>query len=388
MLMAGSTFVNGVNHQHQSELGAHPRRVKDELFLVLHSAPFPWPVGGDIVACHSNPQVIVFVSAAHSMTHRSHRPRTLRRMVYHMLGGEGHSDTRVKVVDWFLIAMIVLNVVAVVMESIEHLSIAHGPMFHAFDLFSVAVFSIEYLLRLWTAVEIPNPRFQHPLWGRLRWTTSPMAIIDLLAVLPFYLGIVVQMDLRAIRVLRVLRLLKLTRYSLAMSVMLSVVRQESRAISAVMFVMCVVTIFSSSLMYLFEHRAQPHVFNDIPTTMWWSVVTLTTLGYGDMVPITPMGRILGGLTAVLGVGMIALPAGVLASGFSEQLRIRREEYREAVERALEDGDLTRQEKRLLDRTRRKLNLTEEEASLILEDAVKHPHTCPHCGKATHESHIE
>jgi voltage-gated potassium channel len=116
------------------------------------------------------------------------------------------------------------------------------------------------------------------------------------------------------------------------------------------------------------------------------VVTLTTLGYGDMVPITPLGRALGGCTAVLGVGMIALPAGVLASGFSEAMRIRREEYREAVERALEDGQLSRSERRLLDDTRHRLGLSEEEAALVLEEAVRHPVTCPHCGMSTHPHH--
>jgi voltage-gated potassium channel len=327
------------------------------------------------------------VTSAQNTTHHPHpahrhvhRRRTLRRTVYHMLGGDGHSDLLVKIVDFFLIALIVLNVVAVVMESVEHLSIAHGPVFHAFDLISVAIFSAEYLLRLWTAVEIDNPRFRHPVWGRLRWAVSPMAVVDLLSVLPFYLGIVVEMDLRAIRVLRVLRVFKLGRYSMAMSVMASVARQEARSISAVLFVMLVILVLTSSMMYLFEHRAQPHVFSDIPTAMWWAVVTLTTLGYGDMVPITMLGRILGGMTAILGVGMIALPAGVLASGFSEQMRIRREEYREAVERALEDGTLDRSERRLLEQTRRTLELSDEEAALILRQAVETGHLCPHCNK--------
>lgn len=301
-----------------------------------------------------------------------------------MLGGNGHSDLLVKIVDFFLIALIVLNVLAVVMESVEHLSIAHGPVFHAFDLISVAIFSLEYLLRLWTAVEMDEPRFRHPVWGRLRWAVSPMAVVDLLSVLPFYLGIVVEMDLRAIRVLRVLRVFKLGRYSMAMSVMGAVARQEARSIGAVLFVMTVIIVLTSSLIYLFEHRAQPHIFSDIPTSMWWAVVTLTTLGYGDMVPITLMGRMLGALTAVLGVGMIALPAGVLASGFSEQMRIRREEYREAVEKALEDGNLKRSERRLLEQTRRTLQLSDDEASLILRQAVETGHLCPHCQKPLHQ----
>lgn len=306
--------------------------------------------------------------------------RGLRRTVYHMLGGEGHDDPWVKAVDTFLIVLIVLNVVAVVLESMEHLAIAHGPVFHAFDLFSVAVFSVEYLLRLWTAVEIRDPRFHHPLWGRLRWMVSPMAIVDLAAVMPFYLGAMLDADLRAIRALRVLRVFKLGRYSMAMTVMVAVARQEARAISAVLFVMMVVLIFTSSLIFIFEHRAQPHIFSDIPTSMWWSVVTLTTLGYGDMVPITPLGRLVGALTAVLGVGMIALPAGVLASGFSEQMRVRREEYREAVAKALEDGQISAPEQRLLDEAREELGLSEAEAADILRAAARTGGRCGHCGE--------
>ncbi len=321
-------------------------------------------------------------NSAHSPRH-FHRRRTFRRTVYHILGGEGHDDPLVKVIEWFLIALVVLNVVAVVVESIEHLSVVHGPIFHAFDVASVGVFSIEYLLRLWTAVELPNPRYHHPVWGRLRWAMSPMALIDLLAVLPFYLGILVVLDLREIRVLRVLRMLKLSRYSMAINVMVAVARQESRAIGATLFLMAVALVLTSSLMYLFEHHAQPHVFSDIPTSMWWSVVTLTTLGYGDMVPITPLGRILGGLTAILGGGMIALSAGVLASGFSEQMRIRREEYREVVEKALDDRRITRRERRLLEECRIKLGLSAEEAVQVLESAKEHQGACPHCGAPLH-----
>jgi len=298
-----------------------------------------------------------------------------------MLGGEGHEDPWVKLVDRFLIVLIVANVGAVVAESVEQLSIVHGPVFHAFDFASVIVFSIEYMLRLWTAVELPDPRFKHPLWGRLRWAMSAMALIDLLAVLPFYLGILVEIDLRALRVLRVMRVFKLSRYSMAMNVMAAVARQESRVIGATLFVMMVVTVLTSSVMYSLEHHAQPHVFSDIPSSMWWAIVTLTTLGYGDMVPVTPLGRVLGGLTAVLGVGMIALPAGVLASGFSEQMRIRREEYREAVDKALEDGRITKRERRALEEARLELGLSEEEAVQVLHAAVKDHRICPHCGKA-------
>ncbi len=299
-----------------------------------------------------------------------------------MLGGEGHSDTLVRLVDYALVTLISINCVFSVLESVEHLSIVHGHIFHAFDKFSVIVFSIEYVLRVWTAVEMEDKRFHASVMGRLRYILTPLALIDLVAILPFYMGIFFEVDLRAMRVLRLLRVFKLSRYSTAMTVMAQVMRTEARSIGAVLFVFLVILVFVSSLMYLLEHQAQPHVFSDIPSAMWWAVVTMTTLGYGDMTPITPLGRLLGGCTAILGVGMVALPAGVLASGFSEALRVRREEYIESVERAVQGGSqLSRAKRRRLEETRVKLGLSQEEASYLLEHAVKGGMIhCPHCGE--------
>jgi voltage-gated potassium channel len=316
----------------------------------------------------------------HPSANRSSAYRTLRHRTYQMLGGEGHEGTVVKLMDYALVTLICINCIFSVLESVEHLAVVHGHIFHAFDKFSVIIFSIEYVLRVWTAVEIGNPRFRHPVLGRLRFMFTPMALVDLIAVAPFYLGIFFEVDLRAMRVLRLLRVFKLTRYSQAMTIMIAVLRQEARAIGAVLFVFLVILIFISSLMYLLEHLAQPHVFSDIPSAMWWTVVTMTTLGYGDMVPITALGRMVGAITAVIGVGMIALPAGVLASGFSEEMRQRREEYQENVEKALtETGQIPRRAKRHLEEVRIKLGLSHDEAAHILERAAESPHHCPHCG---------
>ena len=309
------------------------------------------------------------------------RYQRARRLVYHMLGGEGHNDPWVKVIDYALVLLITVNCVFSVLETVERLSIVHGEVFHIFDICSVLVFSIEYLLRIWTAVEMEDPRFHDPLLGRLRYLVTPLALIDLLAIAPFYLGIFFEFDFRAVRVLRLLRVFKLTRYSQAMNIMAMVLRQETRAISAVLFVFIVILVFVSSLMYMLEHPAQPHVFADVPSAMWWAVVTMTTLGYGDMVPVTNLGRFLGGCTALVGVGMIALPAGVLASGFSEQLRLRREEYAETVEKVVHGGRVTPRRLRILEETRQSLGLSHEEASNILEHAAKSGGmTCPHCDK--------
>ncbi|HVI53269.1 MAG TPA: ion transporter [Candidatus Sulfotelmatobacter sp.] len=328
------------------------------------------------------------ITTAKSHTGRHSAYRHLRRRTYHMLGGEGHDETVVKILDYALVTLICINCVFSILESVEHLSIMHGHIFRAFDKFSVIVFSIEYLLRVWTAVEMDDTRFHHPLMGRLRYLFTPMAIVDLIAIAPFYLGIFFEVDLRAMRVLRLLRVFKLTRYSQAMTIMIAVLRQEARAIGALLFVFVVILTFVSSLMYLLEHLAQPRVFADIPSAMWWAVVTMTTLGYGDMVPVTPLGRVIGACTAVIGVGMIALPAGVLASGFSEQVRIRREAYLESVEKVMSGGQIPRRARRRLEETRQRLGLSHDEASYMLEKAVRAPTHCPHCGGRLDHRHGE
>ncbi len=303
-----------------------------------------------------------------------------RRKVYLMLGGEGHRSRLVRAIDYGLMALICVNCVFSMLESVERLAVVHGRKFHDFDIISVAIFSVEYLLRLWTAVEMP--KYRHPVWGRLRWLTTPLAIVDLLAVLPFYLGFIFQFDLRELRVLRLLRIFKLSRYSNAIGIMTAVLRREARAMWTVMFVFLILLLFISSLMYLVEHPVQPEVFSDVPTALWWGVETMTTLGYGDMIPATPWGKLLGGLTAILGVGMIALPAGIMASGFTEHMRLRREEFAEDVEQfAQETGELTTRQRRRLEAARLALGLTHEEAAHILHHAKRGKGIrCPHCDK--------
>ena len=303
-----------------------------------------------------------------------------RRKVYQMLGGEGHRSGLVRAIDYALMTLICVNCVFSMLESVERLALVHGKVFHDFDVISVAIFSVEYLLRLWTAVEMP--RYGHPLWGRLRWLTTPLAIVDLLAVLPFYLGFIFQFDLRELRVLRLLRIFKLSRYSNAISIMNAVLRREARAMGTVMFVFLIILLFISSLMYLVEHPVQPDVFSDVPTALWWGVETMTTLGYGDMIPATPLGKLLGGLTAIMGVGMIALPAGIMASGFTEHMRLRREEFAEDVEKFSQAGaELTPRQRRRLEAARLALGLSHEEAAHILHHArTGKGIRCPHCDK--------
>ncbi|MBT3702341.1 MAG: cyclic nucleotide-binding domain-containing protein [Alphaproteobacteria bacterium] len=223
-----------------------------------------------------------------------------------------------------LIALIALNVLVVVLETVETIALEYSTALNYFEIFSVTIFSVEYILRLWTCVESEDERYIHPFYGRVRYIFSPMALIDLIAILPFFLVFFVHADLRFVRVIRLLRLLKLTRYSAALSLVGSVLYLERRPLGAAAIVMLVLLIFSSSFVYLAEREAQPEAFSSIPAAMWWGIATLTTVGYGDISPITPLGRFLGAIVTVLGVGMFAMPAGILASGFAQA--VKRQEF--------------------------------------------------------------
>lgn len=234
-------------------------------------------------------------------------------------------DRASRLFDLSLMILIILNVVAVILETVEDLFSAYDPLFRAFDLFSVAVFSIEYLLRVWSCTA--DERYASPVRGRLRYMRTPLAVIDLVAILPFYLPLVF-VDLRfvrAIRLFRLFRLFKMARYSESMRTLGRVLTLKKEELLVSLFTLLILLVFSSSMVYYVEHEAQPEEFSSIPAAMWWGVVTLTTVGYGDVYPITPVGKFIGALVILVGIGMFALPAGILASGFVEEVHNRREE---------------------------------------------------------------
>lgn len=228
--------------------------------------------------------------------------------------------------DWFdvsLAVLIVLNVLAVMLETVEALERRYHDIFIAFELFSVAVFTIEYVLRIWSCTV--DPAFAHPVKGRLRYAMQPLAIIDLLAILPSLLPFI-WVDLRFIRVLRLLRLLrvlKLGHYSDAVTLLVNVLRSRSADLAVMLVVLGMLLVLSSGAMYYAEHAAQPDVFSSIPASMWWAVITLTTIGYGDAYPVTTIGKTIGGVIAVMGIGIVALPTAIIATGFAEEVQRRR-----------------------------------------------------------------
>ncbi|MCA3007926.1 MAG: ion transporter [Phycisphaerales bacterium] len=217
-----------------------------------------------------------------------------------------------------LAGLIVINVAAVLADSVRDVHAVALQWLRAIEWVSVAVFSAEYLLRLWAAPE--QPRFGLP-FGRLRWALTPSALVDLLAVLPSLLAMA-SLDLRTLRLVRLARLFriaKLGRYSLAVQTLFAVLRSKAADLLSLLFVLVILLVCASTLMFHLEGEAQPDVFSSIPATMWWGIVTLTTIGYGDMAPVTAAGRALGGVVAVLGIGMFALPAGLLGAAFVDEL---------------------------------------------------------------------
>ena len=247
---------------------------------------------------------------------------SLRTRIYKIVESTHPDDLHGQWFDYFIVALIITNVIAVILETVEGLYVAYTEFFTGFELFSVAVFTVEYLVRLWVVVDSPNENYRHPFNGRLRYAVTPMALIDIAAILPFYLSLLIPVDLRFMRVFRLLRLLKLTRYSTALQTLGAVLYDQRRTLGASIFVMLILLVFSSSIIYLVEKDAQPEAFSSIPKAMWWGLATLTTVGYGDVTPATGIGKLFGATIMVLGIGMAALPAGILATGFATEMQKR------------------------------------------------------------------
>jgi|TARA_Y100000310_G_C20681205_1_gene816070 voltage-gated potassium channel len=309
----------------------------------------------------------------------------MRKRTAEILATAHQGDRLSFLMDLFLMILISLNILAIIMESVDSFEVRFRSQLYLFELFSVAVFSMEYIARLWSCVDLPSCTDDRPIAARIRHMLTPMALVDLIAILPFYLSMAFSIDLRFLRVFRLLRIFKLTRYSGAMNVLLSVLREEASSFVAAFFVLFVLLILTSSGIYVIEHEVQPEAFGSIPAAMWWAMSTLTTVGYGDVTPITPMGKLFGGCITIIGMGMVALPAGILASGFSSQLSRSREAYNVMLDDVLEDGELTNREEQSLEELRHNLGISAAEASqllhLSLAKGIEGEPTCPSCGES-------
>jgi len=255
---------------------------------------------------------------------------TAKQKILRTLDKADDKDILSKRFDQFIMALILLNVAAVIIETVDSIQSNYKLVFEYFEIFSVIVFSIEYLIRVWACTAIE--KYKHPVWGRLKYMISVEAIIDLLAILPFYLPYLINhADGRIIRVLRLFRLFrifKMGRYSLAFSLITTVIKKRREELVVTLTLLLILLIFASTLMYYIEYEPDKAGFQSIPETMWWGVATLTTVGYGDVYPITALGKLLGAVIAILGVGLFALPAGIIAGGFESELRGKKKEKKE------------------------------------------------------------
>ena len=308
--------------------------------------------------------------------------KTLRQRVHIALSPHTESGQSHSIYEFIIMALIIANVVAVMLETVSGIGDKWRHELFVFEAVSVGIFSLEYLLRLWSSVE-HNPDSRPPLKHRIRYLFTPMAVVDLLAILPFYLSMFIGVDLRSLRLLRLTRMLKLGRYSHSMQSLLNVFRKEIRVLAAALSVLLIITVLAATGIHYIEKDVQPEHFGSIPAAMWWALVTLTTVGYGDAVPVTALGRIFGGFIIILGVGVFALPAGILASSFTAQMHRKKTTFRRQVLKAMADGKVSQDEIEKLQRLKDTLDLDDEDIEHVIDLFTQRqdnqPH-CPHCGK--------
>ena len=289
-----------------------------------------------------------------------------KQRVMEILSKGDPDDAVSRACDKFLSILILLNLVAVCLESVESINLQYHLALALFEWFSVTIFLIEYLLRIWSISADDGARGVTPWGRRAGYIFSFTGLIDLAAILPSILPLIMGgVDLRWLRVLRLLRLLQMSHYSSALEDLVSAVHEERRSFAATLYLLAIALFLSSSMMYLAESDAQPDHFESIPQTMWWSLITLTTVGYGDVYPITPIGKFIGALTALMGVCTVALLTGIVASAFSSQMARREAIFEAEINAAMSDGIITNDEKQHIETIRARFNIPEEHAKAIL-----------------------
>lgn len=248
----------------------------------------------------------------------------LKHRVFLLLETKEHQHPLGRFFKYFLIFLITLNTLVICIESIDEMFKIYKTSLIVFNRFSLGVFTLEYILRVWSCTILK--KYRHPVWGRLKYMLTPLAIIDLIAFLPFYFPFDPGnfQEMKLLQLTRFLQILKLGRYSQVTQILNQVIYLRKKELILTLNVVFFLLIFSGNLIYFAEHEAQPDKFPHIPASMWWAVITLTTVGYGDVYPITPLGKLLGGILALLGIGLIALPAGIIASGFTEVIALNQQ----------------------------------------------------------------
>jgi voltage-gated potassium channel len=287
--------------------------------------------------------------------------------VYQLLEKAEEGDQASRLVDIGLFILVSVNVLAVSLETVDSMHRAYADIFWWIEIVSVTLFTLEYGLRLWSISASADERGISSLKARLSYVFSPTGIIDLVAILPSLLPLLFgSIDLRWLRILRLARLFKFSHYTSALEDLVSSVRRERQSFIATIYLLFLALMISSTLIYVFEHDLQPENFGSIPESMWWSFVTLTTVGYGDVVPMTAAGRAIAALTALMGVCVVALLTGIVATGFSKQMAMKQSELEDEIEQAMADGHISIDEQARIDRLTRHLHLSAEEEQLLLD----------------------
>ena len=301
-----------------------------------------------------------------TFSYRAEEEYPVRRFVAGIFDRSKKPTTLSYAVNFFLFSLIILNVAAVTLESIASVRTRWQDQLTAFELVSVFIFTVEYLLRIWSAPEHQDLSGETGSQKRKAYIFSFTGVIDLLAILPYLLQLIgLSADMRMLRVLRLARLLKFSHYTSALEDLMSAIYSERKAFLAALYLLILALFLSSSLIYVAENEVQPDVFSSIPETMWWSIVTLTTVGYGDVSPVTAVGKLIGAATAMMGVCSIALLTGIIGAGFSNQMSKKKAALALKVSEVLEDGVITNEEAAELARLQEKLDLSDDQMTAII-----------------------
>ena len=271
-------------------------------------------------------------------------------------------------IDLFLTALVIVNIISITLESVPHIYAEYKTLFTWIEIISVGIFTVEYLCRVWVAPSKISRQcsFADACKARAKYMLSFSGLVDLLSILPFYLrAFFPYLDLRILRALRLLRILKLSHYNSAMEDLFEAINEERRSFYAASYLFAILFILSSTLMYFAEYRTHPTGFQSIPDSMYWALITLTTVGYGDITPITVAGKLIAVGSAILGVIVVALITGIVASSFNAQLERRNIIFEDQVRKALLDGILDHTEKADLERLRKQFGMTKRRADALI-----------------------
>ena len=294
--------------------------------------------------------------------------RTFRQKVHAVIFPSAYGGSLHTIFDTFIMIWVIVSVLAVILESVHSIEYLLNLEFIVLDAIAVSIFTLEYCLRMYCCVE--EPGYQRAVSGRLKMAKSTSSIIDLLAIAPFFLEVFLHhlIDLRFMRVFRLLRLLKLSRYTGATQSLSKVIAREWPVIAASTFIMLLLVVMTASLGFLFEHEAQPDKFENIPQAIYWAVITLASVGYGDISPITPAGRAMTIVLSLIGIGIFAIPAAILSSAFTDQLKRDREALVNTIYEMLADGHLDEKEIEYIRTESKRLHLSNEEIRLLIDKA--------------------